>query len=217
MRVKGVGWEYSELLRAVGVKTVNELKFRNPEHLVEKMREANKAQPGAAVAEEADGGALDRERQEAADHHPLLIGPPCRLPWRCPSAAYLLRATAQSDGLESTLRSAEDHCIDEPGNGHKPRSANVLSPRASPGPGLLRGLLAKQPAAGHGRPQCDAGLFSDGGRFLYPSAAIAQAQRLTAEGADILDIGADSSRPYGNAVAVPLDEERARLAPSFRP
>ena len=42
MRVKGVGWEYSELLRAVGVKTVNELKFRNPEHLVEKMQEANK-------------------------------------------------------------------------------------------------------------------------------------------------------------------------------
>jgi dihydropteroate synthase len=55
--------------------------------------------------------------------------------------------------------------------------------------------------------------FSDGGRFLDPAAAIAQAQRLTAEGADILDIGAESSRPYGNAVAVPLEEERARLAP----
>lgn len=42
MRVKGIGWEYSELLRVVGVKTVNELKFRNPGHLVDKMREANK-------------------------------------------------------------------------------------------------------------------------------------------------------------------------------
>ena len=41
MRVKGVGWEYSELLRVVGVKTVNELKFRNPKHLVERMMEAN--------------------------------------------------------------------------------------------------------------------------------------------------------------------------------
>ena len=41
MRVKGVGWEYSELLRVVGVKTVNELKFRNPEHLVERMMAAN--------------------------------------------------------------------------------------------------------------------------------------------------------------------------------
>ena len=41
MRVRGVGWEYSELLRAAGVKTVSELKFRNPQRLVEKMKEAN--------------------------------------------------------------------------------------------------------------------------------------------------------------------------------
>jgi hypothetical protein len=42
MRVKGVGWEYAELLRAAGVRTVNELKFRNPQRLVEQMQEANK-------------------------------------------------------------------------------------------------------------------------------------------------------------------------------
>jgi predicted flap endonuclease-1-like 5' DNA nuclease len=42
MRVKGVGSEYSELLRIAGVKTVNELKFRNPQHLVERMKEVNK-------------------------------------------------------------------------------------------------------------------------------------------------------------------------------
>ena len=42
MRVKGVGWEYTELLRIAGVKTVNELKFRNPQNLVERMKEANK-------------------------------------------------------------------------------------------------------------------------------------------------------------------------------
>ena len=41
MRVKGVGWEYSELLRVVGVKTVKELRFRNPRKLVESMQEAN--------------------------------------------------------------------------------------------------------------------------------------------------------------------------------
>ena len=41
MRVKGVGWEYSELLREAGVKTVKELKFRNPQKLVEQMTEAN--------------------------------------------------------------------------------------------------------------------------------------------------------------------------------
>jgi len=54
--------------------------------------------------------------------------------------------------------------------------------------------------------------FSDGGRFLDADAAIAQAQKLVAEGADILDIGAESSRPYGGPVAVSLEEERARLA-----
>jgi len=41
MRIKGVGWEYAELLSAAGVKTVNELKFRNPEKLVERMTQAN--------------------------------------------------------------------------------------------------------------------------------------------------------------------------------
>jgi uncharacterized protein DUF4332 len=41
MRVKGVGWEYSELLRAAGVMTVNELKFRNPCKLVQAMTAAN--------------------------------------------------------------------------------------------------------------------------------------------------------------------------------
>jgi predicted flap endonuclease-1-like 5' DNA nuclease len=41
MRVKGVGWEYAELLRAAGVKTANELKFRNPQKLVDQMTEAN--------------------------------------------------------------------------------------------------------------------------------------------------------------------------------
>ena len=41
MRVKGVGWEYAQLLRAAGVKTVNELRFRNPERLAHRMAEAN--------------------------------------------------------------------------------------------------------------------------------------------------------------------------------
>ena len=54
--------------------------------------------------------------------------------------------------------------------------------------------------------------FSDGGRFLDPEAAIIQARRLVAEGADILDIGAESTRPYGGAVRVAAEEERLRLA-----
>jgi dihydropteroate synthase len=55
--------------------------------------------------------------------------------------------------------------------------------------------------------------FSDGGRFYDPERAIAHARRMQAEGADIIDIGAESTRPYGDAVAVPLEEEMRRLEP----
>jgi dihydropteroate synthase len=57
--------------------------------------------------------------------------------------------------------------------------------------------------------------FSDGGCYLDPAAALEQARGMAADGADILDIGAESTRPYGDAAAVPLDEELRRLAPIF--
>src|SRR5262249_28833511 len=53
--------------------------------------------------------------------------------------------------------------------------------------------------------------FSDGGGFLDPEAAIAHAKEMIGEGADIIDIGAESSRPYGDPVAVSTEEERHRL------
>jgi dihydropteroate synthase type 2 len=52
--------------------------------------------------------------------------------------------------------------------------------------------------------------FSDGGKYLDPTAALAHADRLLAEGADILDIGAASSHP--DASPVPPEVEIARLA-----
>jgi len=55
--------------------------------------------------------------------------------------------------------------------------------------------------------------FSDGGHFLDPVDAFDQARRMIAEGADLLDIGAESTRPYGGAVAVPIAEEMRRLGP----
>lgn len=55
--------------------------------------------------------------------------------------------------------------------------------------------------------------FSDGGQFVDPGVAIAHARRMIAEGADIIDIGAESTRPYGGAVRVSADEERRRLTP----
>jgi dihydropteroate synthase len=55
--------------------------------------------------------------------------------------------------------------------------------------------------------------FSDGGRFIDPAKAIAHAREMAAQGADILDIGAESTRPYGGATPVAADDELARLAP----
>lgn len=53
--------------------------------------------------------------------------------------------------------------------------------------------------------------FSDGGRHSSASAALAHAEQLLREGADILDIGGESTRP--SAPAVSLDEELARVLP----
>jgi dihydropteroate synthase len=55
--------------------------------------------------------------------------------------------------------------------------------------------------------------FSDGGQFSDPKAAITHAERMIAEGADIIDVGGESSRPYPGAKPVPLPEELARLQP----
>lgn len=55
--------------------------------------------------------------------------------------------------------------------------------------------------------------FSDGGQFNEPTRAIVHARRLADEGADILDIGAESSRPYVGMQPVSEGEEMARLKP----
>jgi dihydropteroate synthase len=54
--------------------------------------------------------------------------------------------------------------------------------------------------------------FSDGGQFIAPERALAQARRLVAEGANVIDIGAESTRPYGSQ-PVSTEEELNRLRP----
>ena len=61
--------------------------------------------------------------------------------------------------------------------------------------------------------------FSDGGAFLRPEAAVEHALRLLDEGADLLDLGAESTRPGSNAgedAALCAEEEQARLLPVLR-
>jgi dihydropteroate synthase len=59
--------------------------------------------------------------------------------------------------------------------------------------------------------------FSDGGQFLDPALAIAHAADMAKAGADILDVGAESTRPYGGPVLVSADEEKTRLEPILPP
>ncbi len=56
--------------------------------------------------------------------------------------------------------------------------------------------------------------FSDGGQFLDPNAAIAHGLELISQGADLLDIGGESTRP--GSQSVPLDEELRRVVPVVR-
>ena len=72
-----------------------------------------------------------------------------------------------------------------------------------PRPPLLMGILNVTPDS-----------FSDGGRFLDPGAAVAHGLQLVAEGADMLDIGGESTRPQ--AVPVSAEEETARVLPVIR-
>ncbi len=69
-----------------------------------------------------------------------------------------------------------------------------------PRPALVMGIVNVTPDS-----------FSDGGKFLDSATAVAHGLELVAQGADILDIGGESTRP--NAVPVNVDEELRRVIP----
>jgi dihydropteroate synthase len=77
----------------------------------------------------------------------------------------------------------------------------------------LAGLLALRRPLVMGVLNVTPDSFSDGGRYLAPQSAIDHARRILSQGADILDVGAESTRPYGGAVKVSPEEEWMRLEP----
>jgi dihydropteroate synthase len=89
------------------------------------------------------------------------------------------------------------------------RPALAASPADHP---VLPALLSRPYPAVMGVLNITPDSFSDGGQFIAPDRALAQARRMIAEGADIIDIGAESTRPYG-AQPVSVDEELKRLQP----
>ncbi len=93
--------------------------------------------------------------------------------------------------------------------------ATMSRPATAAGPAghsALPALLSRPYPAVMGVLNVTPDSFSDGGQFIAPERALAQARRMIAEGADIIDIGAESTRPYG-AEPVSADEELERLRP----
>jgi dihydropteroate synthase len=107
--------------------------------------------------------------------------------------------------IDSRARTAQsDRMIATPS-----RPASAAIPAGHP---LLPALLSRPYPAVMGILNVTPDSFSDGGHFTVPEQALAQARRMIAEGADIIDIGAESTRPYG-AEPVSADEELKRLQP----
>ena len=89
------------------------------------------------------------------------------------------------------------------------RPVPVATPADHP---VLKALLSQPHLAVMGVLNVTPDSFSDGGQFSEPELALAQARQMIGEGADIIDIGAESTRPYG-AQPVSADEELRRLQP----
>ena len=89
----------------------------------------------------------------------------------------------------------------------KPRPTDTTGPAGHP---VLPALLSKPYPAVMGVLNLTPDSFSDGGQFTVPERALAQARRMIAEGADIIDIGAESTRPYGSE-PITAEEELRRL------
>ncbi|MFL6791587.1 MAG: dihydropteroate synthase [Bradyrhizobium sp.] len=89
----------------------------------------------------------------------------------------------------------------------RPISAKAVSPS------VLQRLLSRPYPAVMGVLNVTPDSFSDGGQFAAPERALAQARKMVADGADIIDIGAESTRPYGGSQPVSADEELRRLQP----
>jgi len=85
------------------------------------------------------------------------------------------------------------------------RNVNVLDRLLAERRPLVMGILNVTPDS-----------FSDGGRFIDPQTALAHVRQMIADGADIIDVGAESTRPYTGAQPIAADEEITRLAPVLR-
>jgi len=118
-------------------------------------------------------------------HYRLALAQLRQQPWGLPDLA---KAVEQVLAINSTSMRRQYRVHD--------RSWSI-----EPGRTLVMGILNLTPDS-----------FSDGGRHNELEAAVEQAKQLATEGADLLDIGAESTRPYG-AKPITAQEEMNRLLP----
>jgi dihydropteroate synthase len=88
-----------------------------------------------------------------------------------------------------------------------------IPPAGSAGTDALRTLVGRPLPAVMGVLNVTPDSFSDGGEFIAPARALERARAMIAAGVDIIDIGAESTRPYQGAGPVTAAEELARLKP----
>lgn len=88
-----------------------------------------------------------------------------------------------------------------------------VPPAGSAGLDVLRTLVGRPLPAVMGVLNVTPDSFSDGGDFIAPDQALARAQAMIEAGVDIIDIGAESTRPYTGAHPVTVADELARLRP----
>ena len=91
--------------------------------------------------------------------------------------------------------------------------ATKTRPASAAGHPVLPALLSRPYPAVMGVLNVTPDSFSDGGQFAAPEQALTQVRRMISEGADIIDVGAESTRPYTGAQPVSAEEELRRLRP----
>ena len=150
MRVKGVGFEYAELLRAAGVRTVSDLQFRNAQNLFKKMSEANKGKLVRLLPKEKTVERWIENAKKLQPHYSLLItGKFCRpAPPRCDTCAL-------DSPLATAQRQTKSRCRgrSEMAEGTATKLIHhAFSPSPDPARGCWRGCWRRR-SRRHGRTQ----------------------------------------------------------------
>lgn len=132
-----------------------------------------------------------------------------RLAGRSDIACASGEVITRSGAIRDTTRSETAPDLREMARNGDTAIAQLLTRHETPRP-VLAGLSLDQPRI-MGIVNVTPDSFSDGGRYLSTQAAIDHALKLEAEGADILDIGGESTRPGSDAITI--DEELRRVIP----